>query len=144
MAFGDRGRYKSLATAIYQLLPDFNPTIEAFPNAGTVAGFPKEAVVFHPTSNTSQLVWIEAGTWKWKLVVENHDGSSTVTDDPGDGPRSGDLPARWALGGTRRYFKGWLADDQPAEDERAKEYRASLSRVHVEDMLLRVERLLLT
>lgn len=143
MAFGDRSRYKSVATAFYSLLSEFNPSIEGFPQAARVPGFPKEAVVITPLTDVSQLIWLESGRWRSWIIIERRDGSSE-TIDAGVGPVTAELPARWALGYTLKFYDDWLQKDDPAQIERAREDRVSLSRVFVEEMSAKVRRVVLS
>jgi len=143
MAFGDRRRYKSLATAFHSLLPDLYPTIEGFPQAATIPDFPREAVVITPLANVSQLVWNDSGRWRSWIIVEKRDGSSETTD-AGVGPGASELPARWALGHTLRFYDEWLRSDEPDEIERARENRVSMSRIFVDDMSARVRKVVLS
>jgi hypothetical protein len=143
MAFGDRGRYKSLTMALHSLLPDLYPVVKKYPRAANVSGFPKQAAVIAPTAKADQLIWIEAGVWRSWILIEQPNGT-THTIDAGTGPKASVLPARWALGYTLAYYDEWLREDDPAEQVRAANDTVSLDRVFVEDMSNQIRRVVLS
>ncbi|MFP5290801.1 MAG: hypothetical protein ACLGH5_07440 [Actinomycetes bacterium] len=143
MAFGDRGRYKSVCIAIEALIPEFEARIDRFPLAHQIPGFPAEAVVWDVHYDTVQLIWIARGRWaSWIMQLDSGTGSKTT--DLGAGPTKWEMPGRWCLAGLIGYYEAWLRDDDPAERIRAVEDRVSVARLNVEQLLERARSVILT
>lgn len=143
MAFGDRGRYKSVCLAFNSLFPELRPRIDRFPLAGQIPGFPTEAAVLEVHYDTVQLVWVSNGTWRsWIMETDSED--RTKTTDLGVGPSKWEMPARWCLAGLIDYYEGWLRDDDAAERIRADEDRVSIPRLYTEQLLQRAREVMLT